>query len=279
MRLIKSITATLIFVCSIFNVVAQESKGSQMTLTGRVINEQGEGVEYATIALAGDSIGTLADGQGYFSITIPSGKKNDLSITHVSYEKACISYSTYQSGHPLAIQMKSKNVELNEVIIGKKNKLKTILGKKLMGPTCSIRGKGQENWLEWGPTFKCKKDWVVSNIFFTIKKSTFRQCVLSFTIYEMRGNEFINILNKPIYKTIAVTDKKTKLNMQPQENIVLKAGRNYYIGVTVVDSDDTGILEFGSQMRSSYARRISSGKGRKLPVGPIITLMGYELNR
>ena len=170
-------------------------------------------------------------------------------------------------------------MKLDEIVVGKKNKLKTILGKKLPGPSGSFRGKLKDNRLEWGPTFKVKKDWVVSDIFFSIKKSTYNRCVLSFTIYEIRGKEFVNILNKPIYKTVTATTQNTKLAVQPNENIVLKAGKKYYMSVTIVDSDDRGMLEFNSQLRSCIARRLSTGKTRKLPAGPIITLMGHELSR
>ena len=182
-------------------------------------------------------------------------------------------------GKPLSIIVKDKNVRLDEVVVGKKNKLKTILGKKWPGPSGSFRGKWEENRLEWGPTFKVKKDWVVSDIFFTIKKSTYSRCVLSFTIYEIRGKEFVNILNKPIYKIVTATAQKTKLAVQPNENIVLKAGKQYYVSVTIVDCDESGILEFNSQLRNCIARHLSAGRTRKLPAGPTITLMGYELSR
>ena len=271
----KATTFLLTALAAIFSF----SSLAQTTIMGSIFNVRGEGVEYATIALEGDTIGTLADAQGHFTLTIPKGKNNDLVITHVSYDKASIPFSSYSTGKPLSIIVKDKNVKLDEVVIGKKNKMKTILGKKLPGPTASFRGKGQQNWLEWGPTFKAKKNWVVSDIFFTIKKSTYSRCVLSFTIYEVRGKEYVNILNKPIYKTVTTTAQKTKLAVQPDENIILKAGKQYYVSVTIFDSDESGMLEFNSQLRSCIARRLSTGKMRKLSAGPAITLSGYELSR
>ena len=160
-RLFSILSAAIIAQCAM----------AQTIVTGRISNERGEAVEYATVALVGDTIGTLADAQGHFSLTIPHGKRNDLSITHVSYDKAIIPHSTYSVGKPLSIIVKDKNVKLDEVVVGKKNKLKTILGKKWPGPSGSFRGKWEENRLEWGPTFKVKKDWVVSDIFFTKKRA------------------------------------------------------------------------------------------------------------
>ena len=271
----KATTFLLTLLAAIFSFFSL----AQTTITGQITNERGEGVEYATVVLEGDTIGTLADAQGHFTLTIPKGKNNDLVITHVSYDRASIPFSSYSIGKPLSIIVKDKNVKLDEVVVGKKNKMKTILGKKLPGPTGSFRGKWQQNRLEWGPTFKAKKNWVVSDIFFTIKKSTYSRCVLSFTIYEIRGKEYVNILNKPIYKTVTNTTQKTKLAVQPNENVILKAGKQYYVSVTIVDSDESGMLEFKSQLRSCIARHLSAGKARKLPAGPVITLSGYELSQ
>ena len=77
-RLFSILSAAIIAQCAM----------AQTIVTGRISNERGEAVEYATVSIVGDTIGTLADAQGHFSLTIPHGKRNDLSITHVSYDKA-----------------------------------------------------------------------------------------------------------------------------------------------------------------------------------------------
>jgi len=85
-RFFSILLAAIIALCAI----------AQTTITGRISNERGAAVEYATVALVGDTIGTLADAQGHFTLTIPNGKRNDLAITHVSYDKATIPHSTYE---------------------------------------------------------------------------------------------------------------------------------------------------------------------------------------
>ena len=45
----------------------------------------------------------------------------------------------------------------------------------------------------------------------------------------------------------------------------------------VVDSDRYGILEMQSQFKTSYARSITKGKKRRLPIGPAILVKGYEI--
>ena len=148
-----------------------------------------------------------------------------------------------------------------------------------MGPVASFRGKGNVDGTEWGPVFKCKKDYVISNILLTIKGISYQWCVLSFNIYEIQGGKFVNILNKPIYHRIEKSNSKQRLDIQPEETIVLRGKRKYYISVMIVDSDRYGILDMQSHFKTSYARSISKGKKRKLPIGPAIQVKGYEIEQ
>ena len=243
-----------------FALVAMTGQ-AQITLKGSIINERGEKIEYVSVGLEEDSIGTISDANGNFTIEIPANRKNDLVFTHVSFQKAVVPYETYANGQQLTVTMKDKVVELAEVVVGKKNKPQKIAGKAISGPMASFRGKGKADALEWGPVFRSKKDYVI------------------FNIYEIQGDKFVNILNKPIYQRIEKSDGKLRLDVQPEETIVLKGKKKYYISVAVIDSDRYGILDMQSQFKTSYARNITKGKKRKLPIGPAIMVQGYEIEK
>ena len=127
----------------------------------------------------------------------------------------------------MTVTMKDKVVELAEVVVGKKNKPQKIAGKAVSGPTASFRGKGKVDGTEWGPVFKSKKDYVISDILLTIKGTSYQWCVLSFNIYEIQGDKFVNILNKPIYQRIEKSNGKQRLDIRPEETIVLKGKKKY----------------------------------------------------
>ena len=126
---------------------------------------------------------------------------------------------------------------------------------------------------------KAKRITIISDILLTIKGTSYQWCVLSFNIYEIQGDKFVNILNKPIYQRIEKSDGKQQLDIQPEETIVLKGKKKYYISVMVVDSDRYGILDMQSQLKTSYYRVITKGKKRKLPIGPAIMVKGYEIEQ
>ena len=282
---------TIIFAMLIAIMTIASPVSAQTIVKGCIVNERGETVEYVSIGFEEDdgehqssngenlpsSVGTISDAKGYFELEIPANRKNDLVFTHVSFQKATVPFEAYANGQQLTVTMKDKVVELADVVVGKKNKPQKIAGKTISGPVASFRGKGKVDGTEWGPVFKSKKDYFISDILLNIKSTSYQWCVLSFNIYEIQGGIFVNILNKPIYHRIEKSNSKQRLNIQPEETIVLRGKRKYYISVMVVDSDRYGILDMQSQFKTSYARSITKGKKRKLPIGPAIQVKGYEI--
>ena len=45
---------------------------AQVKVTGHVVNERGETVEYVSIEIEEDSVGVISDAQGHFTLTIPA---------------------------------------------------------------------------------------------------------------------------------------------------------------------------------------------------------------
>ena len=270
---------TIIFAMLIAIMTIASPVSAQTIVKGCIVNERSETIEYVSIGFEENSVGTISDANGNFELEIPTNRKNDLVFTHVSFQKAVVPYETYANGQQLTVTMKDKVVELAEVVVGKKNKPQKIAGKAISGPMASFRGKGKADALEWGPVFRSKKDYVISDILLTIKGSSYQWCVLSFNIYEIQDSKFVNILNKPIYHRIEKSNSKQRLDIQPQETIMLKGKKRYYISVAVIDSDSYGILDMQSQFKTSYARNITKGKKRKLPIGPAIQVKGYEIEQ
>ena len=54
----------------------------------------------------------------------------------------------------------------------------------------------------------------------------YNQRRLRFNIYEIQGYKFVNILNKPIYHRIEKSNSKQRLDIQPEETIMLKRKKN-----------------------------------------------------
>lgn len=251
----------------------------QTKVTGHVVNERGEPVEYVRIGIEEDSIGIISDAQGYFTLTIPAGRKDELTLSHVSYQTATIPYTTYTDGHELTVTLKDKVYELVEVVIGKKSKPHTLSGKSwIRTSTAGFEGDCKGD-IEWGPIFKNRKDYLLTDIMVPINKCEYRECLLSFNCYEVRDKKFINVLNKPIYQRVTPADNGKQITISPAESIVLKGKKKYCVTISVVDIKGKGRLSFPANFKSSYARHKVKGKMRKIPGCPIIIVKGYEVNK
>ena len=144
---------------------------AQITVKGQVINERGESIEYVSIGFDEDSVGVISDAKGNSELTIPAGRKKELSFSHVSFLTTEIPYQEYASGKELTVVLKDKVVELAEVVIGKKNKPKTIVGKGIPAPgLVGTSGHGSDLGPEGGVPFSCSKEYVISDILVKISR-------------------------------------------------------------------------------------------------------------
>ena len=250
---------------------------AQTTVKGHVVNERGDAVEYVSIGIEEDSVGIISDAQGHFTLTIPAGRKDELTFTHVSYQPATIPYSTYANVLELIITLKDKVIELAEVVVGKKNKPQTLSGKSWVR-TGNVGFVGSHKGdVEWGPIFENRKDYLLTDIMFTIATCNYEECLLSFNCYEVKDKKLVNILNKPIYKRVTPTDNGKQLHVSPEETVVLKGKKKYCVTVCLVDMKGDGALYFPANLKSSYARNKVKGKMKKLPGCPMIIVKGYEV--
>ena len=247
------------FVLILLTVIASVKGFAQTTVKGHVVNERGENIEYVSIGIEEDSVGVISDAQGHFTLTIPAGRKEELTFTHVSYQTVTIPYTTYADGHELTITLKDKVVELAEVVVGKKNKPHTLSGKSWVRTGTAGFVGSHKGDVEWGPIFENKKDYLLTDIMFSIATCKYEECLLSFNCYEVK-------------------DKKGKeLYVSPEETVVLKGKKKYCVTVCLVDMKGDGALYFPANIKSSYARNKVKGKMKKLPGCPMIIVKGYEV--
>ena len=80
--------------------------------TGRITNEKGEPVPFATVRVKGTNTGTAADANGFFTIKMPSGS-NTLNISSIGMETTEI----IASGSYANVTMKASNQRLEEVVV------------------------------------------------------------------------------------------------------------------------------------------------------------------
>jgi len=269
-------------------VFAQE----RVTVKGRIINEQGNAVEYVQVGVPKLQIGTISTMDGRFEISMPP---DTLEFFHVSYQSA--SYPVEGAVDDVVIVLHEQELP-PAVFIGGDTKEKYLLppgikiNERIGGADFYRPGSGKG--AELGCIVKVRKPFLIQNIQFAILDNHIPGCVASINVYriEKEPEAFVNILHKPMYCHIVESDSRKDYDIQPEENILLEPGK-YFIAIQVVATDEEAthkILETPESERnsralhmstalyfkSSYERYSAMGKMVKIPVNIGVAVKGLE---
>ena len=286
MRLISSLLALLFVTISVFG---QE----YVSVKGRIVNEHGEAVEYVQVGIPKLQTGTISTVDGHFEITVPA---DTLQFFHVSYQTG--SYVVTGPVDDVVIVLHENELP-PAVFIGGDIKEKYLLrpGTKIFGNGGVLVFEpetGSTKGVEIGSVAQTKKPFLVQDIQFGIWENTIPDCVVSVNIYRIEGKdeEFVNVLQKPIYVNVAESEQPQEFHIRPEESILLEPGR-YYISFQIVDCNEKALEEYlqvpeserdWSRMRlstilyfkSSYTRKAAMGKMEHYPVNIGMVVKGLE---
>ena len=271
------------------------SAEERVTVKGRIINEQGEAVEYVQLGVPKLQIGTISTVDGRFEIKVP---RDTLEFFHVSYQPAA--YPVTGPADDIIIVLHGQELP-PAVFIGGNTKEKYLLKPgtnvlKNMGIISTSLHSEHPLGRELGSVANAKKPFLVKDILLTIRSNNIPGCVASINIYRIEGkNEsFVNVLQKPIYFNVPVFKDSQDFDIQPEENILLEPGK-YFIAFQIVGYDEKALLAYLSKpdeekkfwemtmdfdvfLKSSYLRETALGEMKHFPVNIGLAVKGLEYN-
>lgn len=269
------------------------SAQERVTVKGRIINGQGEAVEYVQVGIPKLQIGTISTVDGRFEINVPC---DTLEFFHVSYQAA--SYPVTGADDDVVIVLQEQELP-PAVFIGGDTKEKYLLRPganvlKNMGIITTALRSEHPSGREIGSVAKAKKPFLVKDILLTVHSNHIPGCVASINIYRIEGKKesFINMLHKPIYFDVSVSDKPQDFDIQPEETILLEPGR-YFIAFQIVGYDEPALqaflakpeeerkfwemsMDFNIYLKSSYIREVALGEMESVPVNIGVAVKGLE---
>ena len=280
-------------ILTLLMIPALLSAQDRVTVKGRIVNDKGEAVEYVQIGVPKHQIGTISTADGRFEISMPP---DTLDFFHVSYQGA--RYPVTASVDDIVIVLHENELP-PAVSIGGDTKEKYLLqsGKNFLGKGAAIGfalTEGQPTGKEVGSIAQVKKPFLVQDISFTLQSNGIPGCVMSINIYRIEGKResFVNVLHKPIYFDVALTDAPQKNNLQPEEPLLLEPGR-YFIAFQIVEYDKEAFQAFQAKpheerkigemsmyfymyLKSTYVREVALGEMKHLPVSIGMVVRGLE---
>ena len=269
------------------------SAQEHVTVKGRIINEQGEAVEYVQLGVPKLQIGSISAADGRFEIDMPC---DTLEFFHVSYQPAA--YPVTGPDDDVIIVLHGRELP-PAVSIGGNTKEKYLIhpGVKInerIGGADFYRPGGGGKGAELGCIAKVRKPFLIKDIQFTILDNHIPGCVASVNVYRIEGDPepFINVLHKPIYVNIIESDSRQDYSVQPDENILLEPGK-YFVAIQIVATDDEAVhriletpeserhpralhMSTALYFKSSYERYSAMGKMMKIPVNIGVAVKGLE---
>lgn len=270
------------------------SAQERVTVKGRIVNEQGEGVEYVQIGVPKLQTGTISSADGRFEIEVPCC--DTLAFFHVSYRPA--SYPVTGPAEDVTIVLQEQELP-PAVFIGGNTKEKYLLkpGKKVLGNlgiiSLALRSE-HPSGKEIGSVAQARKSFLVKDIFLSIHSNHIPDCVASVNIYRIEGKResFVNVLHKPLYFNVAVSNEPQHFHIEAEETLLLEPGK-YFISFQIVDCDKAALQEFLSKpreeqqfwemtmdfdihLKSSYLRETALGEMKHSPVNIGVAVKGLE---
>ncbi|MBI3133187.1 MAG: mucoidy inhibitor MuiA family protein [Bacteroidetes bacterium] len=82
------------------------------TVSGRITDQYGEPLPYATVLVVGSTVGTYTDADGFYTLNIPQGK-NQISVSFIGYNPVTI----YVTANTHNIVLAEKPLMLEEIIV------------------------------------------------------------------------------------------------------------------------------------------------------------------
>ena len=274
------------------------AQDSLKTIVGHITDRDGHSIEYVAVGIPGSNIGTVSDSEGIFSLELPDTTDADLMFFHVSYkEKSIPATEIIAADGPVTVILEENRLAAAVVTPGKK-KDKKLVGRGARVPGGVATMEPSSTGMEIGSVIEVRKEFTVRKISFEVLRNALPGCVLGVNIYRMEGSPatFDNVLTKPIYCNIPVSEKKNKCQIEPEETVILSPG-SYFIALALVDCDrdlqekwkdkpswgkderiDNSMtsIDFPLYLKSGYKRSKAMQDFESIPIGTGLTVEGTE---
>jgi ribosome biogenesis protein Nip4 len=255
--------------------------GQVVKIEGRIIDENLNPIEYVNVGILGKSIGTVSDSLGNFILFLDNTLfEHTLLISHLSYENKEMLVSSFNEEKPLVIKLKSKIVELEEVVVHSfhssiKQKGRDKVDTKRVVKFSISSTSNQNLGAVIGRKFKfsSKKKYLLEEIRFFVKNNDFEKAKFRINIYNIKNGEPDEVINnKMIYKSIYdefegwVSVDISDLQVSVDEDVIVgiewiehsENGKNLSLPMIVPSLGSTHFYRYGSQSKWKRFRGIST---------------------
>ncbi|HET6555739.1 MAG TPA: mucoidy inhibitor MuiA family protein [Prolixibacteraceae bacterium] len=241
-----------------YNTLPPSYKLSSNAITGRVTDTQGNPLVATNVVVKGTTIGTVADMEGNYSITIPNNA-SELTYSFIGYESQTLPIR----GNVMNVVLKESNVTLNEVMIIGNTSMSPLredaLQGRLSGISADKRVKIRGTSSLAIPTAQVENQ---TTVHFEIKtpytvKSDNKNYTVDIEAYDLPANyQYYSVpkIDKDAFLIAHIIDWEKYSLLEGEANVFFE---NTYVGKTLLDvryASDTLEISLGRDKKVSVNR-------------------------
>ena len=246
-------------------------------ISGFVIDNDGNSIEYVNIGITDKNIGTVSNKQGYFNLSINSEFYNDtLLFSCIGYNSYTVKISDLSKNENT---LTSKKYVLDEVRVPPSLHTQKSLGIKTRSKSINAGFENNLPGYECGIIIHQKKKAFIKKVNLNISTCSYDTIFYRVNIYKVSGDmNFTNILKNPIYINLPkeLINDEIQIDLQNQ-NIIVEG--DFLITLEHIKYLGQGKLNFCSSLfNKTYIRKTSQGKWITAPIGISINVIADIYN-
>lgn len=176
------------FIASLMQAWAQQLPDSLTTITGRILNNKGKGIEYVAIGIPGTGTGTISDSTGQFKLELPKGSSDSIMFFHVSYSEKCLPAAELAAaGNPVEVRLED-NVLPEAVVVPGKTRHRRLVNRGMRVPAASASMESTSKGTEVGSLLEVSRKFMLKKIAFEVTENAMPGCLLAVNIYRVSGD-------------------------------------------------------------------------------------------
>lgn len=229
-----------------------------------------EQLVYVNIGLVGKDLGTISDGEGYFSFEVdPSSQRSDsLRFSMLGYESKTYLLADYLAAKPFEILLEEEAFSLDEVVVLSPKK-KALKGKLLGNKTKSnlIYTSFTTNRLgnEMGIVIRSRKDPMELVYFeFNIVENDYGPIRFRLNLYNLKdGLPHQNLLKENVFIDTDLEQGVVRVDLTPYDLLLQE---DFFIALEWIEDLGPGKLYFSGGFFGNplIARAVSQGEWKKI---------------
>jgi hypothetical protein len=102
---------------SLLLIIGFSSQTFAQSITGKILNEDGEPIPYANVFVREAQAGTNSDEEGKYFMTLPTGGEYEIVFSSIGYESKSMEIVVGDVEVRLDIQLKTSSIDMDEIVI------------------------------------------------------------------------------------------------------------------------------------------------------------------